>query len=229
MKELALPEVIFRVYGRKKAPAWIIRKKGLIERKWGRGKDGKRLLQKIAKVCNLTFPSRIVKDGIQVTIIRHSGRKHGDSLGATSPTEPNRISIYVKKRDTYKDVKSTLCHEMLHSLVWSKYYYDNRRKPVSFFADVFADELIATMFEEAIVKGRLKKADFEWALDYACSETYARLRNLKRTSDYEELLQTIKHFFGECRKSIRRGSDILKERERALHEILSPIPLTLRE
>jgi len=30
-------------------------------------------------------------------------------------------------------------------------------------------------------------------------------------------------------KSIRRGSDILKERERALHEILSPVPSTIEK
>jgi hypothetical protein len=229
MKDVAIPEVAFRVYPRKKAPEWLIRKKVLIEKKWNYGKDGKKLLQTIVKRCNLSFPSRIVNDGIQVAISRYSSRKHGDSLGATSPTEPSRISLYVKKRDTYRKLKSTLCHEMLHSLMWSKYYYDNRRRPVSFFADVFADELITTMFEEAIVKGKFGKIDFEWALDYACSETYMRLRSLKRTKDYEELLGTLKDFFRECRKSIRQGSDVLKERERALHEILSPIPLTLEE
>lgn len=229
MKDVAIPEVAFRVYPRKDAPKWLIGKKKLIERRWIDSKDGKKLLQKIAKECNLGFPNRIISDGIQVTISRYSSRKHGDSLGATSPTEPNKISLYVKKGDTYINVRSTLCHEMLHSLMWSKYYYDNRRKPVSFFADVFADELITTMFEKAIIRGRLKRDDFEWALDNACSETYARLKNLKRTNDYEELLGTLRAFFRECRKSIRRGSDVLKERERALHEILSPIPLTLEE
>jgi hypothetical protein len=229
MKYAAIPEVTFRIYPRKNAQEWLIRKKKLIERKWVDNKDGRKLLQKIAKECNLVFPSRIVDDGIQVTISRYSSRKHGDSLGETSPTEPNKISLYVRKGDTYANVRSTLCHEMLHSLMWSKYYYDNRRKPVSFFADVFADELITTMFEQAIVRGKLKRADFEWALDNACSETYARLKNLKRTNDYDELLDTLRDFFRECRKSIRRGSDILKERERALDEILSPIPLTLEE
>ncbi len=229
MKDVVLPEVIFKVYPQRSASEWLVRKKNLFERRWNERGAGKCLLRKIAKVSGLSFPSPIVNGGIRVTVSKHSFSKHGDSLGDTSPTEPSRISLYVRKRDTYAKVKSTLCHEMLHSLMWSKYYYDNRRKPVSFFADVFADELITTLFEEAIVKGKLTKAHFRWALDYAVSETYARLKNLKRTNDYDELLENTQSFFRECWKSIRCGSDILKERERALHEILSPIPLTIEK
>lgn len=229
MKNAVLPEVTFRVYPQKSAPEWLVRKKNLFERRWNERRDGECLLRKIVKVCGLSYPGPIVNDGIRVNVIRHSVKKHGDSLGDTSPVEPNRISLYVRKADTYANAKSTLCHELLHSLMWSKYYCDNRRKPVSFFADVFADELITTLFEEAIAKGKLKKTHFKWALDYAVSETYARLRNLKRTNDYDELLKTIQRFYKECKKSILCGSDILKERERALHEILSPIPLTLEK
>jgi hypothetical protein len=229
MKEAALPRVSFGVSSPNKAPKWLIHKKTLFEEKWNRRNDGARLLRKVVKTCNLSFPRRIVDSGIKVTIIKHSTRAHGDSLGATSPTEPNRISMYVRKRDTYLNLKSTLCHEIIHSLMWSKYYYDNRRKPVSFFADVFADELVTTLLEEKIVKGKPKRIDFEWALDNACVETSARLKNLKRTRDYEELLDTLGDFFRQLQKSIRRGSDILKERERALREILSPGPSTIEK
>lgn len=229
MRKLNLPQVYFRIYSRNKAPKWLIRKKTLIAKKWYDRDDGEKLLRKIMKTCNLSFPRRIVDSGIQITISRHSIRNHGDSLGATSPSEPNRISLYVRKKDTYLNMKSTLCHEMIHSLAWSRYYYDNRRRPVSFFADVFADELITTLLEEEIIKGKPKRIDFEWALDNACTETSARLKNLKRTEDYEELLDTLSSFFEQLRKSIRRGGDLLKERERALSEILSPIPSTIDE
>lgn len=229
MTEATLPEVSFRVHSRNKAPKWLMKKKTLIMKKWSYRKDGKKLLQKIMKACNLSFPSQIVDSGIQVTLSKYSIRICGDSLGATSATEPSKISIYVKKRDTYSKLKSTLCHEIIHSLMWSRYYYDNRRKPASFFADVFADELVTTLLEEEIMKGKPERIDFEWALDNACSETSARLRNLKRTEDYEELLDALKDFFRQCRKSIKKGSDILKERERSLNEILSPIPSTLEE
>lgn len=150
-------------------------------------------------------------------------------VGSISPTEPTSISIYARKKDTQRTLSSTLCHELIHSLMWSNYYLDNRRRPISFFADVFADELITTLLEEAIVKSKIRKINFTWALDYACSETYLKMKNLKRTKDYEKVLKELKTFFTDSRRLIRQGSDALKERERVLRDMMSPVPLTLDE
>lgn len=181
------------------------------------------------RACNLSFPSGIAAKGINVVISKYSTRKHGDLVGSISPTEPTSISIYARKKDTQRTLSSTLCHELIHSLMWSNYYLDNRRRPISFFADVFADELITTLLEEAIVKSKIRKINFTWALDYACSETYLKMKNLKRTKDYEKVLKELKTFFTDSRRLIRQGSDALKERERVLRDMMSPVPLTLDE
>lgn len=218
-----VPNVTFRVYPLNACPEWLVKKKDKFEANWARASFGKRFVTRITKTCNLSFPSQITRDGIEVTFSKHSRRIHGDSVGSVEPTNPSRVSLFAERKDTRKTLLSTLCHELIHSLMWSTYYFDNRRRPVSFFADAFSDELITTLLEEAIIQGSFKKIDFEGALDYAREETYCRLKNLKRSKqDYEKIIEEIKSFFKESRKAIKQGSNALKERERALLNITIP-------
>ena len=113
--------------------------------------------------------------------------------------------------------------------MWTNYYFDERRKAISLLADFFADELLTTMLEELIIKGRMDSIDFEWALDYAREETYLRLKNLKRTKQYKKLLDELRVYLREYKKAIRKGKDALQERERILKDISSPLPLVLDE
>jgi hypothetical protein len=217
-----MPKVTFKVYPRNKAPEWLLKKKDKLEKKWHQDNYGKRFIGRIMKACNLPFPNSIVSKGITIVISKHSAKKHGDLVGSTLPTEPTGVSLYARKKDTQRALLSTLCHELVHSLMWSNSCYDNRRRPVSFFADVFADELITTLIEEAMVKNRIRKINYTWALDYACSETFQKMKNLKRTKDYEKVIKELRTFYADSRRSIRQGSNALKERERVLRDVMSP-------
>lgn len=224
-----IPEISFKAYRRNTAPVWLIKKRDYLERKWNDNEDGKKLIEKIMRTCNLRFPKRVLDEGIDVVMKKHSRKKYGNILGSILPTRPTRIQLFVKKKDRYPNLKSTLCHELIHSLMWTKYYFDERRKAVSLFADLFADELVTTMLEELIVKGKMSKIDFEWTLDYAREETIFRLKNLRRMKGYKRLLDELKAYLREYKKAIRKGKDALQERERILQYIPSPLPPILDE
>jgi len=226
-----IPDISFTVYSRGKVPDWLLKKKKYLETKWNANKDGIRLIKKIMRTCNLTFPSPVLNRGINVITKKYSLKKHGDILGFVSPTKPTKITIFVKEKDRYyPTLKSTLCHELIHSLMWTSYYFDQRRTIASLFADIFADELLTTMLEESIIKGKMSKIDFEWAFDYASQETYNRLKNLKKTKeDYKKILDELKAYLREYKRAIKRGSHALRERQRALRDICSPLPLELNE
>lgn len=229
MKTNGTPEICFKVYRRGNPPDWLIAKRNYLEGKWNENQDGKKLIEKIMKTCNLSFPGEILDDGIDVVLEKYSRKKHGNILGSVFPTSPTRIHLFLKKEHSYSDFKSTLCHELIHSLMWARYYLDGRRRIASLFADIFADELITTILEEFIIKGRMSEIDFASALDYAREEAYVRLKNLKRMEGYDRLLGELKIYFKEYRRAIREGKDVLQERERMLQFISSPLPLSLDE
>lgn len=229
MKTNGIPEICFKVYRRDNPPDWLIVKRNYLERKWNENKDGKKLIEKIMKTCNLSFPRDILDNGIDVILKKYSRRKHGKILGFVLPTKPTRIYVFVKKKYRYSDFKPTLCHELIHSLMWARYYLDGRRKIASLFADIFADELITTILEEFIIKGKMSDIDFGSALDYAREEAYVWLKNLKRMEGYDRLLDELKTYLKEYRRAIREGKDVLQERERMLQFISSPLPLSLEE
>ena len=225
----AIPEISFSVFRKRSAPDWLIRKRKYFEKKWNTANDGTKLIRRIMRTCRLCFPSPILKSGITVMMYRYSRKKHGSLVGSVSPARPNRISLYIKEDDRYSNLKANLCHELLHVLMWSCIRCDYRRVAVSLFADVFADELLVTMLEELIIKGKLHEVDFEWALDYARSETITRLKNLKRERDYKTIIEELKIFLKDYRRAIRQGSNALIERQRALRDILSPLDPSLDE
>lgn len=221
----SLPEVSFKVYHRDEVYGWLIKKKDYIKERWNRNRDGIKLMKKIKKTCRLDFPVKILNTGLSVVIRNYSRKKHGGLLGSVSPRSPRLITLFVKKKDKYTNLKSTLCHELIHSLMWSNTLYDQRRTAVSLFADIFADELLTTLLEQLILKGEFSKVDFEWALDYARKETSTRLRNLKREKDYKKIIDELEIYLKDYKRAIRQGSNALKERQRALRDIWSPLVL----
>lgn len=225
----AIPEISFSVYRKRRSPDWLLRKRLYLEKKWNGKNDGLRLVRKILKTCRLSFPNHVLKKGVNVVLHKYVRKKHGALLGSVTPRRPSRIDLYVRKHHRYSNLKATLCHELIHVLMWSCTRYDYRRVAVSLFADIFADELLVTMLEELIMKGKFSEVDFEWALDYARSETYTRLKNLKRERDYETIIKELKTFLKDYRKAIRQGSNALKERQRALRDIFSPLDPSLDE
>jgi hypothetical protein len=183
------------------------------------------------KNCNLSFPSHVLQTGINVALKKFSPRKYGNILGLVYPNNPTKITLFVKKKDMYRPtLKSTLCHELIHSLIWSNHKFDQRRTGASLFADIFADELLTTMLEELIIKGVMGKVDFKWAFDYASQETFNRLESLKKTrKDYNMVLSELQLYLRNYRRAIRQGSDALKQRQHALRDIWSPLALELTE
>jgi len=223
------PKISFSVYRKRSAPDWLTRKRLRLEKKWKANNDGQKLVRKILRTCRLDFPNPVLKNGVNVVLYKYVRKRHGDLLGSVSPRRPRRISLYVEEKDRYSKLKTTLCHELLHVLMWSCTRYDYRRVAVSLFADVFANELLVTILEELIMKGEFGKVDFQSALNYARSETIARLKNLRRERDYETIIGELKIFLKDYRKAIREGSNVLKERQRALRDILSPLDPSLDE
>lgn len=213
-----VPCVSFTVKPKCQTP-WLMKKRDFIERKWNQKGDGARLIKKVSKVCNLPFPKSI--NSIEVTLEPHS--RGSGFLGLTDAfKKPNEITLFVKKRDRYFDIKQTLCHELVHSLCWCNTKHDQRRTTTSFFADTFSDELLTTLLESYIVKGRMTHSDYEQALDYARNETCNSLKNLKRNAGYNDLVSNVALFLCDYRKRIKNGSNALLQRQRMLKDLISP-------
>ena len=210
-----LPSVTFLV---KSESLWLSKKRDFLEKKWQTNNDGLALMKRLTASCKLSFPKKV--ESIEVTLEPYY--RCGGLLGFTSMDSPSRITLYVKKRTRYLDLKLTLCHELIHSLCWCNTTYDGRRTATSFFADVFADELLTTMLEHHIVKRKLSKEDYEWALDYARSVTCEKLKNLKKSKNYEDFIDELNVFFTDYKKDIKNGkTNILLERQRMLRDIMS--------
>ena len=203
----------------KNQPPWLLKKRDFIEKKWNQNRDGINLLKRITAVCNLSFPKSV--DSIKVTLEPYS--RGGGFSGITDAFDkPNEITLFVKKRQRYLDIKLTLCHELVHSLCWCTTRHDQRRVAASLLADTFADELLTTMLEVYIVKGKMTRDDYEWALDYARNDAITKFRNLKRTSNYKYIVDNLESFLTDYQTHIKNGSNFLSQRQRMLKDILSP-------
>jgi hypothetical protein len=215
-----IPSVSFKA-DRRENSDWLLKKRVSFEKKWTKNSDGKRLIKRIMRVCNLPFPKDITT--LRVNMKRYVHKKCKGTYGCVEDVDaPDRITLYVRERDRYLDLKKTLCHEIVHSLFWSNTKHDERRTMTSFFADIFADELLTTMLAAYVIKGKLTGRDYEWALDYARKDTCAKLESLKRKSDYQHILGELKEYFRTFRKSIKNGSNALIERQRVLKDMSAP-------
>lgn len=137
-------------------------------------------------------------------------------------TEPLKLNIYLKKRSTWKTVKSTLIHELIHCLMWQTYYFDFRRRNPTLFEDFLADELITCIVEQLTLGRNPNRKICREAFDYALGETDLRLKRIQHSKRLtKSLVEFVKGYSSRIR---RRGSDILKERQRLLKELPSPLP-----
>ena len=218
-----LPKLEFGIHDPKHRHLWLARKRDYVARKWERG--GWHLLERIVKVCGLRFPGAVRSSGIEVVLGARSERRQGGSCGWMFPDSPAQIYLFIRRRDSYKSMESALCHELIHSLMWSCKFHDQRRRTTTLFEDFFADELLTTLLEELTIKGSSGKVDVEWALDYARGEAYRRLRDLKRyRASYSRLKTSLMDELALYRRHVRTGrSDALKERRRIVGTLPSPI------
>jgi hypothetical protein len=220
IKVTEIPSIIFKAHRRENSD-WLLERRDRFEKRWNKNCDGEKLIKRIMRICNLPFPKDITSLTVNMKKYVHKNCK--GTYGCIDDVDvPNRITLYVRKKDRYVDLKKTLCHEIIHSLFWSNTKHDERRIGTSFFADIFADELLTTMLEAYIIKGKLTYRDYEWALNYAREDTCAKLENLKRKSDYHHILNELKGYFIIFNKNIKNGSNALVERQRALKDISAP-------
>jgi hypothetical protein len=109
--------------------------------------------------------------------------------------------------------------------MWQKSYFDLRTGKATFFADVFADELITSVVECLVMGRRPGYGTCNDAIDYALDETVARLSSTDRR---EKLVKALMEFFKEYRLKMRhKESNILKEREKVLGRLPSLLPETI--
>ncbi len=131
---------------------WLIRKKDYFQRMWET--KGSAYVRSIEKNCGMNFPNKTRREGMTVFLYC---RKRDDPLGDMIETKPLLLNVYVRKSETWKDIKGTLIHEIIHCLVWQKYYFDYRTKNPTFFADIFADELITSVIERIVLGKKSRK------------------------------------------------------------------------
>jgi hypothetical protein len=102
------PGITFKLSRRKTSKAdriWLTQKKDQFSKKWKA--EGVRILRKVEKNCGLAFSNKAKKEGMEVYL--HKWRREDeDYLGNMTETEPLKLNIYLKKRTTWRSVKSTL-------------------------------------------------------------------------------------------------------------------------
>lgn len=225
------PYILYRLGRRRNSNysrAWLIRKRDYFSRMLKR--DGPKLLKRIEKVCGISFPRRVVEEGIEVYLYKRR-KEDGDYLGNMIETDPRRINLYLSRNSTWRSVKSVIVHELIHCLMWQAYYYDFRRREVTLFEDYFADEFLTSLIEQVVLGRKLSRIECGEALDYAISETRQRINGLrKRKKQYRRMINSLKDFLKGYQRRVRsKSSDILKERRRLLMELPSPLPTSLED
>jgi hypothetical protein len=215
------PNITFTVSSRRvptTTKAWLTQRKEYLSKIWA--KKGKQLLRSIEKNCGASFPNKAKKEGITVRLHK---RRNDDPLGDMSETEPLTLNVYLLKNDTWRAMKGTIVHELIHCLMWQKYYFDERTSAPTLFADIFADELITSVVEVLVTHKKIGKGTCKHALTYAAEDAARRL------TDYEcesSAIGSLIWFFEEYRKRISQGSTILKERQDILKYIPASKPRT---
>jgi len=215
-----LPVITFKISRKHIPPAtrdWLMKKRDYLSKTWV--KKGPSMLRRIQRQCGLNFPARTISEGM--TVYLHK-RQNSDSLGGMEETKPLECEIYIRKSDTWRDIKPTLVHELIHCLMWQKSYFDLRTGKATFFADVFADELVTSVVECLVLGRKPGYGTCNQAVDYALEETLARLSVTDRR---EKLVKALVVFFEDYRLRIKRKeSNILKEREKVLGRLPSLLP-----
>lgn len=215
-----LPVITFKVSRRRIPPAtrdWLTKKRDYLSKIWV--EKGPRTLRIIQRQCGFSFPARTISEGM--TVYLHK-RQNGDGLGAMEEIKPLECEVYIQKSDTWKDIKPALVHELIHCLMWQKSYFDLRTGKATFFADVFADELMTSMVECLVLGRKPGYRTCNDAIEYALEETVTRL---SLTDRREKLVKALMVFFEDYRLKIKRKeSNILRERERVLGRLPSLLP-----
>jgi hypothetical protein len=216
----AFPVLKFKTSRRQVPPTtkkWLVEKTLYLEGVWQ--EKGPKIMREIEKQCGFGFPAKTISKGIVVHVHK---RGKDENPGDMEETKPFQFNLYVAKSETWRDVKGVMVHELLHCLMWQKFYFDYRVGKPTFFADIFADELVTSVVECMVLGRKPGKKTCGKAVDYALEEAIDRL---SRTDRREKLVEALVGFFAEYPFRIRRkGSNVLKEREKVMNCLPSLLP-----
>jgi uncharacterized protein YjaZ len=172
------PNIEFKV-SRRRVPIatkiWLKEKRNYLSRIWSRKES--EIMRTIERYCGFGFPSRTVTKGMTVYLHR---RRTDDNLGDMVETNPLELDLYIRRSDTWNDIKGTLVHEIIHCLMWQKFYFDFRTGKPTFFADIFADELMTSVVECMVLGRKPRPKTYEDAIDYALDEAIDRLSRIEQ-------------------------------------------------
>jgi hypothetical protein len=218
-----VPDLMFKLTRRRLPPAtknWLEEKQKYLSRTWT--KKGYPILRGVERNCGFGFPARTISEGMTVYLHR---RGKNDSLGDMEETKPLLFNIYLRKSDTWGNIKPTLIHELIHCLMWQKFYFDFRTRTPTLFADIFADELLASVVECLVLGRKPGPRTCKDAIEYALDEAIDRL---SKTDKRQKLAAALVKFTREYKRKIKhRESNIIKEREEVLKKLPSLLPESL--
>jgi hypothetical protein len=214
----------FRVGRQHVAPAtrkWLVKKTVHLSRTWAT--EGREIITAMERYCGFGFPAKTISEGMIVHLFKY---KQSGVQGEMDEAKPLECNLYIRKSDTWRNIKTPLVHELIHCLMWQKYYFDLRTRKPTFFADVFADELMTCVVECLVLDRKPSHDTCEGAISYALDEAVARLSEPEQC---RHLVQALMKFFREYRLRIKnKESNILKERENILIKLPSLVPRAVR-
>jgi hypothetical protein len=220
----AVPILRFKKSRRHISPTtrdWLTEKTAYLEEMWQN--KGQKIMLNIEKQCGFGFPAKTITNGLVAYVHKRVGE---DSPGDMEETKPFQFNIYVNKNETWRDIKGTIVHEIIHCVMWQKFYFDSRISRPTFFADIFADELVTSVVGYMVLGGKPGKKTCRKAIDHAFNEAKERL---SRTECRQKLVKSLVDFFAEYPSRIKRkGSNVLKERERVMERLPSLLPETIK-
>jgi len=214
-----LPKVEFKMGRRRVSPTarrWLIKKRDYLSDVWT--KEGLTILSNIEEHCGFSFPARTISEGMVVYLFQ---LKRSNDLGNMNETKPLECNLFLRKGYTWTDVKAVLIHELIHCLMWQKFYFDLRTRKPTFFADVFADELMACVVECLVLGHKPSYQTCDDAIDCAIGEAVYRL---SETDERGKLVRALGFLEEYCSKMKNKESNILKAREGVLGRLPSLIP-----
>jgi hypothetical protein len=220
-----LPNVKFKIGRRQMSPKdrrWLRKKKDILSNIWV--KKGPEILSGIEEQCGFGFPAKTISAGMIIHLFQ---RRCSDNLGDMDETKPLECNIYMGRSDTWRELKAPLVHELIHCLMWQKLYFDRRTGKPTFFADVFADELMACVVERLVIGFKPSYDACYDAIDAALGEAVYRL---SETNQRGKLVKALMEFFDDYISKVgKKESNILKERENLLDRLPSLIPESITE
>jgi len=139
------------------------------------------------------------------------------------PNRPDRISLFDVKSN--ESLSKDLIHELIHSIIWSTYLWDQRTKKIGLFDDIFADELLSELISQKIyIRLHLsKKMDYRGALQYGFETALEKIADILGVKADTWKLDKDARKSSAAAKNLRK--DMLKKLEKWFREYLKNVEM----